>query len=87
MQILCDARRLTPSLAVIRRGDYLGLVLLVPLDPGVTRTATLHVILEDAKHVLVDHGGAGTGQIRVEVSVDGYRWVRLSFPSFLPPSP
>ncbi|GAA5866964.1 hypothetical protein JCM3774_003736 [Rhodotorula dairenensis] len=59
---------------LIRRGDYLGLSLLAPLDPTVTRTATLHIILEDAKHVLVENGGAGQGKIRLEVSVDGYRW-------------
>ncbi|GAA5988666.1 hypothetical protein JCM10908_003667 [Rhodotorula pacifica] len=56
---------------LIRRGDYLGLLLLAPLEPSVTRTATLHIILEDAQHVLVDNA---EGRIRIEVSADGYRW-------------
>lgn len=86
------ARRI--RVAVIRSGDYLGLLLLAPLDPLETPTATLHVILEDAQRVLlaeagsegieaVGDGGGGSrskrtkrSRIQVEVSADGYRWVR-----------
>ena len=67
---------------VIHTGDYLGLLLIASLDPSVTRSATLHVILEDAQRVLLEgdgdgaHGGdGGRRRIRVEVSADGYKWV------------
>ncbi|GAA6025465.1 hypothetical protein JCM8202_003622 [Rhodotorula sphaerocarpa] len=43
---------------VIRSGDYLGLLLLAPLDPLETPTATLHVILEDAQRVLLAEAGS-----------------------------
>lgn len=63
---------------VIHTGDYLGLLLIASLDPSVTRSATLHVILEDAQRVLLDQegdGSRGAARIRVEVSADGYKWV------------
>lgn len=63
---------------VIHTGDYLGLLLIAPVDPSVTRSATLHVILEDAQRVLLEGGGGGGGRIQVEVSADGYKWVSSS---------
>ncbi|GAA5967764.1 hypothetical protein JCM8115_006439 [Rhodotorula mucilaginosa] len=61
---------------LIHTGDYLGLLLIAPVDPSVTRSATLHVILEDAQRVLLEGGGGGGGRIQVEVSADGYKWTR-----------
>lgn len=81
---LCSKVWLTRARGVvIHTGDYLGLLLIAPLDPGVTRSATLHVILEDAQRVLLLHeggdnsqgGGGGKRRIWVEVSADGYKWV------------
>lgn len=74
--------------SVIHTGDYLGLLLIAPLDPSVTRSATLHVILEDAQRVLLEGDGSQGGgrRIRVEVSADGYKWVSVT-PSLPPPEP
>ena len=58
------------SPAVVRTGDYLALGLLEPLDAAWTPRVTLHVILAHADEVLK--------RVRVEVSGDGYRWVRSS---------
>ncbi|GAA5849348.1 hypothetical protein JCM9279_006456 [Rhodotorula babjevae] len=55
---------------VVRTGDYLALGLLEPLDAAWTPRVTLHVILAHADEVLK--------RVRVEVSGDGYRWVRPS---------
>lgn len=52
----------------MRRGDYIGLGLLAPVDPHWIPRLTLHFVLEDVK--LVSHF------LAAEVSLNGYYWVR-----------
>lgn len=70
--------KLTRGAAVVRAGDYIALSLLAPLDAAWTPTVKVHVILEDAVKVL------GSGKIRVEVSLDGHRWVHRGCPPSRP---
>ena len=53
--------------AVVQAGDYIGLGLLEPLETSWIPKLRLHVVLEDSDLVM--------GALRVDVSVDGMRWV------------
>lgn len=55
---------------MIRPGDFVGLMLVDALDSD--RTVTLHLALDDADDVLA-------GGLDVEISRDGYTWVRPTF--------
>lgn len=55
-------------LTVARAGDYVGLGLIRAVDPVWTPSLVLHFIIEDVELLLPS--------LQVEVSGDGYSWVR-----------
>ncbi|GAA5855579.1 hypothetical protein JCM5353_005456 [Sporobolomyces roseus] len=57
---------------VAKKGDYVGLGLIKALDPVWTPTVSLHFILEDVEQFLP--------RLTIEVSFDGYHWVRYAKP-------
>ncbi|GAA6004003.1 uncharacterized protein JCM10292_000647, partial [Rhodotorula paludigena] len=64
------------SMDVVKEGDYVALGLLEPLDAAWTPLVALRVVLADAFELL--------RLVRVEVSSDGYHWVRFRALSLSP---
>ncbi|GAA5872920.1 hypothetical protein JCM16303_006879 [Sporobolomyces ruberrimus] len=61
------------SVDVARKGDFIGLGLIRPLDPIWTPSVEVHVMLEDAETFAL--------QSEVQVSSDGYEWTRALSPT------
>jgi len=67
-RVRCNADEI--EFTVAKQGDYVGLGLIKSLDPVWTPTVSLHFILEDIESFLPG--------LTIEVSFDGYHWVRYA---------